>query len=150
MTPKIKKLTVLALAASFGNLIKDQIDEALPDITDQERELLLWHCDQITKAGNKAYNKVCGGIKRDKSTLKASAGKILEAIGGSFAVIDMTRMLSFLVMGLDELEHYCKQHREVIREAADATRGFITLWDPNFEDEETHAAAMADYERWIA
>lgn len=155
MNPSLKKLVILSLAGAFGSLIRKEMAHphlrarALGGMDDTAFDLLMWHCDQMDEAGHRAFAEVTRGITVDGSMIRQSQAKIWEACG-TVGSLDVTRTLSFLCLGLDELEHYCQKHADVLRPVAEAARGFITLWDPNFEDETIHAAALAAYERWIA
>jgi hypothetical protein len=56
--------------------------------------------------------------------------------------------LSFLILGLQDLSHYCKD-KEPIKSVEDIALNFTTVYDPNLDDEETHAMALKKYEKWI-
>ncbi|WP_333664762.1 hypothetical protein [Desulfobacter postgatei] len=154
MNPSLKKLVILSLAGSIGSLIRKEMEHphlrerAIGGMDGTAYDLLMWHCDQMDETGHRAFAELTRGITVDGSMIRQSQAKIWEAVG-TLGEMDLTRALSFLCLGIDELEHYCQNNRDVLRAVGEAARGFVTMWDPNFEDEETHAAALADYERWI-
>lgn len=152
MNTPLKKLTIFGLAGGLGKIVRDQVNDPekkerfFADLTQDEIELLLWHCDQIETAGQKAMDTA--KVKKDRSMVRQSERKIIEA-AGTVGEIDFLRMLSFLFLGLAELELYCKD-KEPIQELREATLNFMSMWDPNFEDELTHGEALNDFERWAA
>ena len=53
-----------------------------------------------------------------------------------------------MFLGLSDLAHHCNDNG-AIKEVEDAALNFITVYDPNLEDDETHARALEKYERWV-
>jgi len=151
MTPSLKKLVIFGLAAGIGPIIRDQINDPdkkvkyFADLSQDEIKLLLWHCSNIETAGKTAMDKT--KAKKDNSKMRQAERKIIEA-AGTLGEIDVLRMLSFLFLGLTELELYCND-KDMIKEVREVTTGMMTFWDPNLELDDTHSEAHEQFARWI-
>jgi hypothetical protein len=149
----MRKLCILSLAAGTGPVIRDsltrpeRVERYFADCTPEQIELIRWHCDQIEAAGKQAYDTLTRGIRVDDSRVNTARRKIIELTGFG-QDIDLLRLLSFTWLGLLDLQHHCQD--PVLQPVIDAVIGFITVWDANLIDDDTHAAAMADYEGWLA
>ena len=160
-SPTAKRIVTLALASEFGTIIKKSIntpatrEKYFSACTDQEIDLILWNCDEISNAGKVAFYLLTKHINLDKSLLRACEKKVTEAVKPIEGPdVDMVRLLSFLWTSLMDIDHYMTDRTDnqpgkaALGKLIDAVRGFITVWDPNISDDDTHAAALQDYEKW--
>ena len=152
MTPSLKKICIFGLASGLGQIVREQIMDPekkakyFADLNQDEIELLLWHCTNIETTGKIALDKT--KAKKDNSKMRQASRKIVEA-AGTLGEIDVLKMLSFLFLGLTELEHYCND-KDIIKEVREVATGFMTQFDPNLELDDIHAEAHEQYKRWIA
>lgn len=152
MKTSLKKICIFALAAGLDEIIIEQIDNPeafekyFADLTPDELQTMRWNAKLIGSTGTIALNK-CRG-KKDKSKLRQAEKKIIKAVD-NYKQVDLIKILSFLFCGLSELNHYCKD-KAIIQPVSDAVLNYITLLDPNLEDEDTHKAAFEAYEKWAA
>jgi len=144
MTPSLKKLCIFGLASGIGQMIQTQVD-GFSDMTPDEKEIARWNAVELHKSGMSAISNC--KVKIDSSKIR-QASKRIDQVCKNKKLFDVTEMLSFLFMGLNDLAYYCKEN-EIIKQVEDAALNFITLFDPNLEDESIHAAALDKYERWI-
>lgn len=151
MTPSLKKLCIFGLAAGFDKIIINQINDPemlekyYGDLAQDELNTIIWNANLIGSTGQTALDKC--DIKKDKSKIRQAKRKIEEAVE-HYQQVDMTKILSFLFCGLSELNHYCHE-KDIIQPVSDAVLNYITLHDPNLEDEDTHEAAFNAYEKWV-
>jgi len=144
MTPSLKKLCIFGLASGIGQMIQTQVD-GFSDMTPDEKEIARWNAVELHRSGMSAISNC--KVKIDSSKIR-QASKRIDQVCKNKKLFDVTEMLSFLFMGLNDLAHYCKE-KAIIKQVEDAALNFITLFDPNLEDEAIHAAALDKYERWI-
>ena len=142
MKTPLKKACIFSLSAGLGKMVMSQIHQFnLAD--DEKKKLIVWHSNQIAIAGEKAL-KNCN-VKIDKSMLKQASKKITEAAivqhDNSFEILEV---LSFLFLGLNDLSSD-KNSKQV----EDAVLNFMTMYDPNLENEDLHKIALKKYERWV-
>jgi hypothetical protein len=165
MTPSTKKLITLALAAEFGPIVRHSLRDParraryFADCPPEQINLIFWHCDQIAPAGRRAFETLTQGLSIDGPALRLCERKLTEAvrvIDGDG--IDLLQILSFIWAALLDIEHYMHQRKRppsdreatAIRDVIEAVTGFITAWDPNISEDDTHAQALEDYEKWMS
>ena len=152
MNTPLKKLTIYGLAGGLGKIVREQVlnpekkEKYFSDLTQDEIELLLWHCDEIETAGQKAMDTA--KVKKDRSMVRQAERKIIEA-AGTVGEIDFLKTLSFLFLGLAELEIYCKNKSTII-ELRDAALNWMTQFDPNLELSDVHSKAHEKFKEWVA
>ena len=152
MKTALKKLCIFGLAAGFNQIILKQINDPVMlekyygDLSHDELNTIIWNANLIGSTGQAALDKC--HARKDKSKIRQAKRKIEEAVD-HYQQVDMTKILSFLFCGLSELNHYCND-KDVIQPVSDAVLNYITLHDPNLEDEDAHEAAFNAYERWAA
>lgn len=136
MTPALKKLTIFGLAAGVGEMLVEQ------GKTDQEK----WRAQKLWEAGNGAAD-ACRS-KVDRSLLKRAMKKIDQLCedGNDF---DVAEMLSFLLLGLFDLQLYSRNNTDYIDLLIKRALWFTKLYDPKLDNEAIHAAALEKYEQWI-
>ena len=136
MTPALKKLTVFGLAAGVGEMLVEQ------GSTEQEK----WRAQKLWEAGNEAM-ELCRA-RVDRSALKRATKKIDQVCedGNEF---DAAEMLSFLLLGLFDLQLYSRNNSGHIDRLIKRTLWFTRLYDPKLDNEDIHAAALKKYERWV-
>ena len=146
MTPSLKKLCIFSLAMTIGAKAREIISTA-QDIYEIDRGLILVNASALEAAGTRAM-ATCGWISLDGSRIKQIYRKIYTGLehGQDSSV---SEMLSFLFAGLNDLAHHCRD-KSIIKSVEDAALNFMTVFDPNLEDEATHEAAMVRYEKWAA
>ena len=143
MTPAIKKICIFGLAEGIGHILKLEINKGR--IPTDEINLVLSNANEMIKVGQNAlYNSK---VKLDKSTFKRAKAKINELYADKEEFI-ITELLSLLFCGLNDLSHFCKD-KTLIKSVEDAALNFLTLYDPNLEDEENHKTALEKYDKWI-
>ena len=151
MTPSLKKLCIFGLAAGFDEIIIKQINDPsmlkkyYGDLSREEVGTVIWNANLIGATGRAALDQC--HAKKDKSKIRQAKRKIEEAVE-HYQQVDITKLLSFLFCGLSELNHFCNE-KNIIQPVSDAVLNYITLHDPNLEDERTHEAALNAYERWV-
>jgi len=151
MKTSLKKLVIFSLAGGLGKIVKDQITdpeklkEYFSDLSQDEIKLMIWNCNAIEQAGQKAINTVKAKI--DRSRLRQAERNIKE-VSGDMEQTDFLRMLSFLFLGLADLALYCND-RAAIHELQDATLNFVVQYDPNLELSDIHQEALENYNKWI-
>ncbi|RJR07915.1 hypothetical protein C4588_06100 [Candidatus Parcubacteria bacterium] len=152
MNTPLKKLCVYGLAGGLGKIVREQVlnpekkEKYFADLTQDETELLLWNCAQLESAGQKAMDTA--KVKRDRSMIRQAERKIIEA-AGTVGEIDVLRMLSFLFLGLAELELYCKDNGP-IQELREAALNWMVQFDPNLELSDVHEEAHEKFKGWVA
>lgn len=83
-------------------------------------------------------------VKIDNSMFARAAKKINEAaIVQHYESFDILEVLSFLFLGLNDLSSD-KNSKAV----EDAVLNFITMYDPNLENDDLHQIALKKYEEW--
>ena len=136
MTPALKKLTIFGLASGVSRSIMQQTAD----------DSIVWRAAKLAEAGQDAID-ACHA-KVDNSRMRQVLSKI-DAVCKDKETFDITTMLSFLVLGVQDLQYYCKDTRllDVIERRA---LWFIKFFDPRLEDEELHADAFDRYSKWIS
>jgi hypothetical protein len=141
MKTSLKKACIYSLAAGLGKMVMNQIHKF--DLMDEEKKkLVIWNANQIAIEGEKAL-KYCT-VKLDGSMLNRASKKITEAAivqhDNSFEILEV---LSFLFLGLNDLSS-----DKNAKAVEDAVLNFMTIYDPNLENESLHQIALKKYERW--
>lgn len=135
MSPSLKKLYIFSLAAALGEKIrKESSDEAV-----------IWRAEKLEEAGKNAINHC--KVKVDNNAIKRVYEKISQVCDRKDEH-DATEMLSFLLLGLQDLSYYSKGN-ETLNLIEKRALWFIKLFDPKLEDEEKHEAAYKKYEAWV-
>ena len=135
MTPSLKKLCILGLATGIGNMLRTQSDD----------NKVIWRAVKLSEAGQQAIDSL--PVKIDKSTIRRVTRKI-DQVCKDKDIFDVAEMLSFLLLGLFDLQHYCKnnKHLDLVQKRA---LWFVKLFDPKLDNEEIHAEALRRYEEWV-
>ena len=141
MSPSLKKLIIFSLAEGIGDMVIDQCAE--PDGI--ARSVILVNASNLKSAGARALS-TCHS-KVDSSVMRR-ASSVLDSVCKDKDLFDISEMLSFLFLGLADLAHHCND-KDAIKDVEDAALNFITVYDPNLDDDETHARALEKYERWV-
>ena len=135
MTPSLKKLCIFSLATGLGQMISAQTDD----------DATRWRAAKLGEAGQNAIDRC--HAKVDASRVKQVQEKIAQVCkdGEEF---DLVETLSFLLLGLMELQHYSPGDSR-IKTLIKRAMWFTRLYDPRLEDDATHEAAYRRFEAWI-
>ena len=140
MKTPLKKLLIYGLASGVGLAIKQQEDRKKdPDLYATYRAKLL------SDAGQAAVD-VCR-TTYNKSRQRQVKRKI-DQICKDGEAYDIVEMLSFLILGIQELQHFCKD-TSLIDVVEKRAVWFTKLYDPKLDNEEKHIIAYQRYEKWI-
>ena len=137
MTPSLKKLCIFGLATGVGQLVLQQTDD----------DRTAYRAQKLAESGQDAVDKC--GIKVDRSMINRVRKKI-DQVCIDKTEFDIVEMLSFLFLGLVDLELVCNEKTtaliEPIRKRA---LWFMRIYDPKLDQEDNHARAMKKYNDWI-
>ena len=152
MNASTKKLCIYGLATGLGIMIRERLGneaEEFKDLSEIERQVILDNTAEIQAAGQYAIDHTIlhDKVKVDRSRLRQVHRKV-EEVCKDGEEYDVVETLSFLFLGLAELEFYCRDKKK-IETVKDAALNFMTVYDPNLENEEIHKAANDKYNQWI-
>lgn len=135
MTPSLKKLTILGLATGIAQMLLDQSDDAK----------VHWRSQVLYQASQLAVDKC--NVTVDKSRLRQAQVKIDEVCldGQDFDIVDM---LSFLLIGLDDLQTHCKDI-SMINVMIKRTNWLLQYFDPKLESAKIFEDVHGRYLEWI-
>jgi hypothetical protein len=108
-------------------------------------ETTIWRSEKLTESGQAAIDKC--HAKVDGSRVMQAHKKISEVckVGEAF---DLVETLSFLLLGLMELQHYSPGDSR-IKTLIKRAMWFTRLYDPKLEQESAHADAYRRFEQWM-
>lgn len=136
MNPSLKKLCIFSLAASIGGMLVDQA----------AKDSIKWRAEKLREAGQAAIDHA--HIKIDTNAMKRVEKKI-DQVCKNKEYYDVAEMLSFLILGIQDLNHYCKFLESLITLEARAL-WFLKIFDPKLDQEDVHTEALRRYEEWIS
>ena len=148
MKPAMKKLCIYSLATGLGLMIKDRLNADAPEFTDLdaiERQVILDNAEDLRSAGQDAIDNC--QVKVDSSAARRCHRKI-EEICKDGQEYDVVEVLSFLFLGLADLELFCGDKKRIAA-VKDAALNFMVWYDPGLDDQAVHFAAMVKYCKWI-
>ena len=134
MNPSTKKLCIFGLATGVANMLVEQSTD----------ERVKWRAQVLAKAGQLAVDKC--NIKVDKSKLKQVQVKIDEVCKDK-SEFDTVDMLSFLLLGLDDLQANCKD-TSIINVMIKRTNWLIQYFDPKLENVDMFDRVLKRYLAW--
>lgn len=143
MKTSLKKLCIFGLGAGLADMVFQQAPRQ--GYTKDEFNLVIEMCAHLKTTSLFAIEK--SRIKVTKKMIDKVKVKI-DKFQHNATVFDITEALSFLLLGVQDLIHFCND-KTYIQPVEDAAMNFVTVFDPNLEDEDTHASALERYKRWI-
>jgi len=133
MTPALKKLCIYGLATGIGEMLQKQSRD----------EQVQWRALKLAEAGQALID--CCQVKIDRSMISRVEKKI-DQVCKNKAQYDVVEMLSFLFLGIQELQHYSDSER--LKTLEKRALWFTRLFDPKLEAS-VHELAYKRYERWV-
>ncbi|MBC8184931.1 hypothetical protein H8E88_27885 [candidate division KSB1 bacterium] len=133
MTPSLKKLCIYGLATGVGEMLQKQSRD----------EHVQWRALKLAEAGQALIDNC--KIKIDSSMVNRVEKKI-DQICKNKGQYDVVEMLSFLILGVQELRHYSDSKR--LKTLEKRAIWFTRLFDPKLEAS-VHELAYKRYERWV-
>ena len=143
MNTSLKKLCIFSVAAGVAQEIYRQSGDE--DLSEIDLKLSRDNAIELHRTSIKAIDNC--HAKVDKCKFR-QAKKRVDMLKKDGEIFDVTTMLSMLFLGLADLSAKCND-TSYIDSVKDSALNFITLYDPNLSDEETHSRALQDYESWL-
>jgi hypothetical protein len=149
MNVSLKKLCIYSLATGLGLMIKERLNADAPEFSDLdaiERRVILDNAEELILTGQDAIDNC--QVKVDSSSVRRCHRKI-EEICKDGQEYDVVEVLSFLFLGLADLELFCGDKKRIAA-VKDAALNFMVWDEPGLDDEAIQFAAMVKYCKWIA
>jgi len=133
MNTPLKKLCLIGM-----------IDSLCESIKNSKNESLLWRTQKLNEASKQALES-----SKIKTTfnLRKRAKKKVDSAYGYQEEFDVYEMLSFLLVGINDITHYNKKNADFLL-VEKRIIWVMKLFDPKLEQEKIHQKAYNKYKKW--